>query len=287
MRITKMAFIIFSLVILTIVGLTSIPKATSPIVQSEVVDLPTLASPTTEPLEFASNATLVTKSEENLKIPVLLYHEFCIDNPKNDLYTKTSVLEENISTLQENGYSFITFADLYAFYYENAPLPEKSVILTCDDGYLSNFNLAYPIFQKLNVKVAIFVVDSLVGKQNYFTWDEAKQMKDSGLVDIYSHGKNHIDYTKVTAETLKNSINFAQTNLEQHLGPSSIKVFAYPAGKYNSLTVETLKDLGFSIQVITDYGRPFDTTAADLTGINRIRCTNNTTGAKIIQDSLK
>jgi len=77
-------------------------------------------------------------NEKNINIPILIYHEVTTNLPKNDiydLYILASRFEENIVTLLDAGYTFITFDDLYYYYNGEIGLPEKVVLITSDDGW--------------------------------------------------------------------------------------------------------------------------------------------------------
>lgn len=77
-------------------------------------------------------------NEKEINIPILIYHEITTTLPKNDiykLYISPERFEENIVTLLDAGYTFITFDDLYSYYNGEIGLPEKVVLITADDGW--------------------------------------------------------------------------------------------------------------------------------------------------------
>ena len=78
-------------------------------------------------------------------------------------------------------------------------MPENPIAITFDDGYLSNYEIAYPILKELNIPATIFIVTSTVGLDEssgkvstpHFTWDQAREMQESGIIDIHSHSHSH------------------------------------------------------------------------------------------------
>lgn len=223
-------------------------------------------------------------NEKNFNIPILIYHAFEDIIPKDDkygLYVTPDRFEENIKTLLEAGYTFITFDDLYDYEKGIKILPEKNIMITIDDGYLNNYTHAYPILKKHNVKANIFIITELTGGL-YMNWDQIREMYESGLVKFYSHGKKHIDYTTVSLSKLKKDILESHETIEKELGAGVLKVFAYPYGICNKSTKDALKSVGFEIQVLTKYGTVNKSDKLALTDIGRIKVENNTTGKRII-----
>ena len=237
-------------------------------------------------IDYLSNLSVPVykKSEKNIKIPILIYHEFFTPIPEDDVYklfSNKEKFEENVSTLLNEGYTFITLEDLYRYNNGEIGLPEKVMIITMDDGWLGNYLEAFPVLKKYNVPATIFIVNELVGTRDYFSWEQAKEMYDSGLVKIHCHGYKHIDYSNVTKETLISDYTKSHDEIEEHLGEKQQKIMAYPAGSSSTNSIKWLKEIGFEIQVQTKYGTVNKSTNLDLTGLGRIRA-ERATGESIL-----
>lgn len=119
--------------------------------------------------------------------------------------------------------------------------PEKPILITFDDGYYSNYKYIYTILKKYNAKVAIFVVTDKIGKEidgiKYLSWNECKEMQDSGTIEIFSHSKKHIFYDKVSVREIRDDVIESYRIIEEKLGEKKLKVFAYPYGAYTDETV--------------------------------------------------
>ena len=149
-------------------------------------------------------------------------------------------------------------------------LPEKSVMITFDDGQKSFYRYAFPLLKKYNFK-AVF---SIIGKQteiyssseddniNYahVIYDEIKEMVSSGLVEIGNHsydmhnnngkragvtkakGESFQMYKKALEEDIFkfNNLLMKNTGLET-------KIFTYPFGKFSKETEKIIKDNGFTV----------------------------------------
>lgn len=228
-------------------------------------------------IDFLENleVPVYKKSEKNIKIPILIYHNFRTPIPyKEDVYKLFSSQEnfdENVKTLLDAGYTFITLEDLYKYNKGQIGLPEKVIIITIDDGQIGCYTDAFPVLQKYKIPATIFIVNKLVGTPDYFSWEQAKEMYDTGLVKIHCHGYEHSAYSSVGKEKLIMDYKKSQQEIEQYMGEKVQKIMAYPAGESSKDTIRWLKEIGFEIQVQTKYGTINNSKELDLTGLGRIR----------------
>lgn len=145
----------------------------------------------------AQEASPAAAEAYSAQVPILMYHNLAQEGSGNDTIS-VQRLEEHLAALQDAGYTTITFQDLLAYVEQGTELPEKPVLLTFDDGYESNYTLAYPLLQQYQMKATIFVIGVSMGKDTYkdtgqamiphFTQEQAAEMEASGLVAIESHG---------------------------------------------------------------------------------------------------
>ena len=213
-------------------------------------------------LKNADKSKRYYKNEKNIKIPILLYHKIPLEkSARSEYYMSTTQkqFEKQILGLKDLGYTFITYEDLIKYNNNELALPEYVVLLTFDDGYLDNYENAFPILKKYNIPATIFVIDNCVGAPGYFSWEQAKEMENSGLVSIHTHGKTHIPYGDESAEIVRDYISYAQSNLETQLGHPVEKVFAYPYGSCSETSINTLADLGFVQNLLEDRPNPSET----------------------------
>ncbi|MGN1270567.1 MAG: polysaccharide deacetylase family protein [Clostridia bacterium] len=227
----------------------------------------------------------------NVKIPILLYHDFVTTVPDSDIdnfkYINTpQSFEENIKVLLENGYTFITIQELNDAINGKIELPEKPVLVHMDDGYDSNYEYIYPILKKYNVKVSIFIVTDKIGREidgkRYLSWEHCIEMQDSGLVEIFSHSKRHIFYDKLPARVIRDDVMESYEMIEKNLGHKDLKIFAYPYGAYTKETVWLLKMNGIDMQVYDIGMNYFSNFNKDY--IKRINIPCEMTGIEIIEE---
>lgn len=205
--------------------------------------------------DIATRNNMYSIGDKNLKIPVFVYHDI-VEDKSHVLYdymqTPKDVFEDQISGLQKLGYKFITYEELEKYKKGEIKLSKKSCILTFDDGYEGVYKYAYPIAKKYDVPFTMFVItDTVEKKSDTITWEQAKEMYDSGLVTIASHSTNHPEFTDLSVEDAVDNVNESYRIIEEHLGEQKTKIFTYPYGLYTEEQVNALEKEGY-IQNLTD-----------------------------------
>ena len=224
----------------------------------------------------------LSPDEISTQVPILMYHHLSEDVTNSEMVSPEQ-FEAQIRALSEAGYTGVSFDELQAYVLRGEPLPEKPVVITFDDGYESNYTLAYPILQKYGMKAAIFAIGVSFGKDHYKDTDhaitphfgaaEAAEMAASGLVSIQSHtydmhqwppyesgsavrenilplpGESEEAYVQALTEDFTRS----RALLEDATG-LPVDVLAYPAGQYSTLAQVTLQSLGVHVTLSTNPG---------------------------------
>lgn len=169
---------------------------------------------------------------EGYKVPVLMYHGVSDDTwGSAELFVRPSDLEEELKYLQDNGYTPIWFSDLH-----RVDEIEKPVILTFDDGYKDNYEELFPLLQKYETKATVFVITHNLGyNKNFMTWEQAKEMADSGLVAIESHTVTHPHLNAISREQQIEELQGSYEAILEQIGRPP-QVICYPYGDFNSDT---------------------------------------------------
>ena len=174
---------------------------------------------------------------EGYSVPTLMYHAVSDDMwGFPELFVSPAELEAQLQYLTENGFTTIHFSDLRVI-----DRIEKPVLLTFDDGYLDNHTELFPLLQKYNCKATIFVItDSIGTHEHYMTWEQAREMADSGLVSIQSHTATHPDLDWRTREQQQEELSRSYDAILEHLDREPY-VLCYPTGRYNQNTMDLMK----------------------------------------------
>jgi peptidoglycan/xylan/chitin deacetylase (PgdA/CDA1 family) len=197
-------------------------------------------------------------------IPILTYHRFAEDC-SSPLCMPAKTFERQMQYLKENGYHVITAEDLVAFLGYRRGLPQKSVLITMDDGYRSVYNIAYPILKKYGFKATLFIYTSFVGVSKMaITWVQLKEMRANGFT-IGSHTIYHSDLTNPKEgeseqehiARIKQELNGSKKIIDQKLGQDTY-FLAYPFGYYDQRSIQMAKEAGYKLAMsVKRGGNPF------------------------------
>jgi len=208
-----------------------------------------------------SDSSVINCVNSAVECPVLTYHNFTQpgDGVKNGPWScSINKFESDIRTLISSGYSFVSTYELYLALNGRGTLPEKPVLIEFDDGYLTNYTLAFPILKRYNAKADIYVVtDRIDGDHSglpAFDWDQAREMEQSGLVSIYLHGGSHDDATSFTPEQFRADHLYGWQRIEDELGKRPFRPYVYPGGEYDLSTLAVADACGDDMQFIWAWG---------------------------------
>ncbi len=209
-------------------------------------------------LQKAQNgAKLYYKGEHEMDCRILLYHEFSEKEPVEEwqysVVTTPENFEGHLKYLEDNGYSIIPLHALIEYNRGERALPARSVVLTLDDGYLSNYTMVYPLLKKYDAPATIFVTLSTMGKSGRLTWDMMREMEASGIVNIASHSWEHNDHQQMTDEEVYEDFKRSFALLDGELGGESYRFFAYPYGRYTAESTEIAKWFEIDMQMTTNW----------------------------------
>lgn len=122
-------------------------------------------------------------------VPILCYHRF--GSQPSRLVVSAAAFEAQMAHLAGNGYHVAPLGDLRAFLEGSASLPQRTVVITIDDGYASTFDIAFPVLKQYSLPATLFLYTDFVGAPDALTWAQMKEMVASGLVEIQPHSKTH------------------------------------------------------------------------------------------------
>lgn len=187
--------------------------------------------------------------ESGVKVPILLYH-YISENPNKEdkmrtwLSTSPGIFEQQLVTLQSNGFTTITFDELSTAVSGSFHLPAKPVILTFDDGYEDFYHNAFPLLEKYHMKGTAFIPTGLMGRGNYMTWNQIDELGKSAYVVLAAHSIHHYSLPTVSSKVLADEVELSKRILEQHVN-YKINWFAYPYGTFNDAVIAAIKHAGY------------------------------------------
>ncbi len=207
--------------------------------------------------ETKLESTINVQKKNTKGIPVLMYHFFFDDtkgekaetvNPHN--YISKTNFESQMDYLVKEKYYFPTWNELEDYIDSKIELPEKSIILTDDDGTLSFYKIALPICQKRKIPITSYVITSEKDWKNYI--GEEYLIQESHTNNMHERTCNKKWNGKAMCSTEKELYEDMKTSIEKVKKTDSI---AYPFGHYSDEFIKALKDNNIKLAFTVINGR--------------------------------
>ena len=202
-------------------------------------------------------------------IPVLMYHHFADRNMEsgNGMVSTKEELEDHLRYFRSQGYQVIPLEKLDSLlrraeqYHSQEGLglglQEKYICITMDDGYHSNYEIAYPLFKKYGSPASVFAVTDFITEQyglKKFSWKQAKEMDEAGWLKVYSHSADHVPVEAGQEEAFLAGMQKSEAALAEHLKEAHVKAMAYPNGQYTAESQKLLEEDGYVMQFTIEKG---------------------------------
>ena len=219
----------------------------------------------------------MTVGEEGVLLPIVMYHHVLKDaKALGKFVISPQELEADLQYLNENGYQSVSVEQVTAFVQNGAALPEKPIMLTFDDGYLSFAEYVLPLLEKYNQCAVLSVIgaysDTYSQKEDrnvayaHVTWEDVKALADSGRVDIENHTYNlhTIDARKGSMKKKGENTEAYQAMLQKDLRKNQELIiqatgkapicYTYPYGFMSQEAQPVLEELGFVMSLSCNEG---------------------------------
>lgn len=208
-------------------------------------------------------------------VPVLLYHGI----GEGEVTPET--FEAQIRFLAENGCHAVSAREMVDFVLHGGELPEKPVLITFDDGYLSNYEYGWPVLEKYGMKGTVFAIGVSVGHEKFykdtqfimtphFSYEQAREMIASGVMDVQSHTYDMHQWIPFETgdrirentyplenETETEYIAALRADIELYNGirreelGEAFTALSYPGGQYTALTEAVVHQEGIALTLST------------------------------------
>lgn len=244
---------IIGLIVIICIVFTSINKSNDDTIHSNAKIEDNTSTEKEEPQKEVDRFEGLTLTNNNVGIPVIYYHAVSPGHEGEELYVTPKQLKDQLQLIKSLGYTSLTMAEVNDYIKNNKPIPEKSILITFDDGYLDNYTYAFPILKELDMKATIFVIGDYTDTNGfYLTSPQIKEMSDFGI-DIESHTATHVHLNTLSYTDQLKELTSSKKKIEAITGKEILSI-AYPYGDYNADTLKAAKDAGYSIAFTTDSG---------------------------------
>lgn len=179
-------------------------------------------------------------------VPVLNYHFFYDKNTEvcnETICLDTAKFEEHLKYLKDNNFKTLTMQEFVDWYNGKIEVPEKSILITVDDGAMGtsfiNGNKLIPLLEKYDLNATLFLITAWWDPKNYVSKNldvESHGFDIHRLGTCGSQNINCLDYNSLY-DDLKKSFDIV----------GSYNSFCYPFYVHNSNAVNILSNLGVQV----------------------------------------
>ena len=129
---------------------------------------------------------------------------------------------------------------------KRAPIPDKLVVLTFDDGNKSDITYAAPLLKRYGFGATFFITEGLNSRKDkkaFLTWDEVRKLNESGF-EIGNHTRSHPNVARLSKEAILGEVRHMEVRFKEH-GIPLPKTFCYPGWRHSPAAVEVLAKSGY------------------------------------------
>ena len=218
-------------------------------------------------------------------VPVLMYHHV---SPHPGLVTVSPhTFEQQMARLVQSGYTALSAGRFLSFLKGETTVPDKSVLITFDDGFLDNYVYAFPVLQRLGLHAVIFAVTGWIGEgeprphageagsaalpncpnhkectqaiaggradEVMLRWSEIERMEAGGTVETHSHTHSHLRWDQLHPDRnerlakVEEDLRHSWETLHARLGRADIQL-CWPWGYFEPEYQAIAAKVGFTAQ---------------------------------------
>jgi peptidoglycan/xylan/chitin deacetylase (PgdA/CDA1 family) len=214
-------------------------------------------------------------------VPVLMYHVIAPAPPGAKyagLWVAPDALRAQVDALAEAGYTAVTLDQVLDAWDGKPTLPPKPVVLTFDDGYLSQGKDAGPILAARGWPGVLYLAWHNLGTPGGISRTRVKQMIRDGW-EVDAHSVTHPDLTTLDAAALRAEVGGARAKIREAFGVPA-DTFCYPAGRFDPAVQEAVREAGYRAATSELPGRA--TPQQDRFALSRIRVDASDTAASVL-----
>jgi peptidoglycan/xylan/chitin deacetylase (PgdA/CDA1 family) len=187
-------------------------------------------------------------------VPILMYHVVSAPPPGvayAELWTPRETFKATIALLVHSGYRGVTLGQVWRAWHGGPGLPRHSVVVSFDDGYLSQFTHAKPALRLFGWPAVLNLEGKNVGPGG-LTQKQVRTMIAAGW-EVDSHTLTHPDLTTLDDAALRRELQGSRALLRRDFGVP-VDFFCYPAGRYNSRVEAAVRAAGYKAATTVDPG---------------------------------
>jgi len=189
---------------------------------------------------------------------IINYHQISPTGGRSRYDMSLGLFREQIDSLLDNGFSFLTLAELDHDAREERP---RECAITFDDGRLGAYLHGSRILRERGIKATYFICPDWLEEKpsapgecysDFMRWDHVAELAAQGNV-IGSHGKSHLPFFEIDSEAVALDVSESKRLIEQRL-MKSCEHFAGPWGQIDRVVMSLVRDCGYKTLSSTVFG---------------------------------
>ncbi|HVQ28082.1 MAG TPA: polysaccharide deacetylase family protein [Vicinamibacteria bacterium] len=194
--------------------------------------------------------------DENDGLRILTYHRVNDHHPKDRLTVRPDAFRSQMEILRSSGRPVLSLGQAVRALRGEAPLPEEAVVVTFDDGYADNYEVALPILDRLGLSATFFLATGFMDgprtlerylgccdRDGMLAWDQVREMKARGH-ELGGHGRAHLELAPLEHDRALEEIEGCAADLVAQIGERP-RLFCYPRGSESGRVRELVAERGF------------------------------------------
>jgi peptidoglycan/xylan/chitin deacetylase (PgdA/CDA1 family) len=188
---------------------------------------------------------LIVAGPHNGAVPILMYH--VISSPPRqapfpDLYVPAREFADQMRWLARHGYHAVSLRRVYDYWHKGYALPGRPVVLTFDDGYLSDATRALPILRRYRWAGVLNLEVRHAEPHDLPVW-RIRQLISNGW-EVDAHTITHPDLTTVDATRLRDEVAGSRARIRR-MFHVPVDFFCYPSGRYDARVIAAVRKAGY------------------------------------------
>lgn len=221
------------------------------------------------------------------RVPVLMYHR--VDAPRDaaerGYCVSPQLFGEHLAWLAAAGWTPCTLAAFGRWQRGEGTLPERSVLITFDDGFAGLHEHVLPRLVARGWPATVFLVSARIGGRDDWATREGRSVGSQALlgaaqiaemaaagIEFQSHSRHHADLAALDDAALADELRGSRDELQQLLG-RTVDAVAYPYGRTDARVQQAAREAGYRLGFSVEPG--FNRPGGDALRLRRLDITGH------------